>query len=211
MFAENLVRENAKKIIVVEKSDIINQSADRPKLNGWTYFSQFDSVSNGMHELSLLKDVVGQDGTIGAIEKVTKKEGTEHTYTIKVSNKKLGVWLNGTYIDFNTGEEVVENGYSLDNDSVVELEVTLDDTENYVTHIKTVKNFDITKYAETAHLYSNNRIDVEITKIGKTELQTPQEMFGSKEVPATNEVIQDFIEKGRAWWNAHTHSTSAKG
>ncbi len=197
--------KDTNKKITVEKSDIINQPipnrpdlGDRPKLNDWTYFNQFDKVVSGIHELELLKDIVSGNEVTDAIKTVRKSEDGEHTYTITISSEKLGEWLNGIYMDGKLKEnEVSDNNYSSE---IATLNVTLDANEQYVTEIKTVGTFTISKPEIS---YDDNTIDVKITEIGTTSIETPQKILGLNGVEATNEQIQDFIQNGRNWWSKY--------
>ncbi len=202
---------DTKEFVVVEKSTEMNQT-DRPKLNGWTYFNQFDALSDGTHELGLLKDVIKKDdsgkideeNSIYALTTIEKEE--DHKYKVTVSEEKLGSWLNLAYIDYKNEETTMG---TTDKNKTVTLEVTLDNNDQYITELKTTENFSITKDNVT---YSDNKINVKFSNIGSTTVKAPQQMLGeSEEKNATNDEIKEFIKKGRDWWNKKTGSQSAQG
>ena len=176
-------------------------------LNNWQYCSSFSRVSNGVIELELLKDIVKADGTIKAIAEVNRIDEQENTYLVVVSHEKLSSWLNINYIDFETGEtKEGENTFKFEDRVGVILKVTLDSKNEYVTGIETVNNFTITKGEEDQQkqTYNNNKINVKISNIGETSIKEPKQMLGKDdETPATNAEIQDFIQKGKEWWNNH--------
>ncbi len=207
-FAEREVNENAANSKICVQKVSTQTEEEKAYLNNWEYCNSFSKVGDGVLELELLKDIVSTNGTIRAVLEVSKTDEQENTYVVVVSHEKISDWLNRNYIDFATNEtKEGENTYKFEDVIGVVLKVTLDSNNEYVTSIKTLNNFTITKDGEVKQTYKNNKIDVTITKIGTTDIKTPQQMLGENdEHPAINTEIQEFIKKGRQWWDKHIHS-----
>lgn len=200
-------------IYVVEKSANIDSPiagkedlGARPKLNDWTYFTHFKSVSSGIQELGLLTDIVpdNKEEIIDAITTVSRVPGESHTFEVKVNHERLERWLNGMYVDGKVSEDDVPSSetHDVNEDSTITLKVTLDANEEYINHIQTTSEFNIKN--NEGYSYDHNYINVEFKDIDETVVKSPQLVFGTD-----NDHIQAFIQEGEAWWSKYTGSSQA--
>ena len=53
--------------------------------------------------------------------------------------------------------------------------------------------------------YPNNKINIQISGVGTTEVGEPLEVLKEENIALTIEDIADFVKKGQEWWNLHIH------
>ena len=61
------------------------------------------------------------------------------------------------------------------------------------------------------HTYENNKINVTYENIGKTEIQDPKTILGTKDKPVTVDEIEAFYEKCKAWHKYYTNADIYEG
>ncbi len=167
-----------------------------PKLNDWIFSSFIQKTSMGVHEISLLKDVITTNQNLNAIDSVTEVNGK---YEILINMDRFVNWLNDAYLDNNSSNSTNNK----EQNHNIKLIVELTSDKKYVTSIKTSDNFTIID--NNNNKTTNNELNVTISNINKTDIKEPEKFLS-----VTKEELKEFDTKSQEYWEKHTGSEVAK-
>ena len=173
---KNIYGNDSNVNLVVRKGENLD---NRPEINGWIYENSVEA-SMGVNELSLLRNIVYKNA--GKIVNIDKDA---NTYTITMKSSDLIDLLDEQY-SLNLTENLTETEIN-SNQEEISLNVTLDNS--YISSIKV----DGLKIKEN----NNNRINVTISEIGNTHIDSPEVMLGNVDA------IKEFYDRVKEWVKAN--------
>lgn len=154
-------------------------------INNWEYIHQL-KVGRAIQELTMLTDVMKNSHVYNAIDGVKAVDGKDHTYIVTLNRDKYNHWVDDSYLsnpDYTIKEFTPDNK--------LEVQVELDDEEEYIKSIKTTEEHAI------------NKFDVTFENINTTNIKEPKEFFAEGGKELTEKDIKEFYEKGKAWWESN--------
>ncbi len=161
-------------------------------INDWIY-EHPQQVGSAIHEVKMLIDVMKDSHVYNAIDGVKEVEGKDHTYTVTLNSYKYNQWVNDSYL---SNPDYTFKEFTKDNK--LEVQVELDEDENYVKSIKTTEANVI------------NKFDVTFEKVNATTIAEPTSFLAKENDVLTEDDIIKFYEAGKQWWSKHTGSQPAE-
>lgn len=107
------------------------------------------------------------------------------------------------------GANTETDGETSADSNTITLEVVLDTTEKYLVSIKTMQNFSITTTNDVT--YKNNKIDIEFSKVGDTQIKEPSKFLSKDDKDLTEEDFKNYYEKCKKWHKVHTGADIYEG
>ncbi len=169
----------------------------KPKIKTWEFSNFIQRPSMGIHEISLLKDVITTNKKLNAIDSVTEVNGK---YEILINMERFTNWLNDAYL---TNDDKSSSTYKTNNEDI-KLIVELTSDKKYIKSIKTSGNFTIVDTINNITTY-DNRLNVIISDINKTDILEPETFLET-----TKEELKEFDTKSQEYWEKTTGSEVAK-
>ncbi len=186
-FSLKYVGKEDSKVSVVTRKQTKHEEG-KVYINDWEYIHPIQ-VGRAIQEVTMLTDVMGET-YINAIDKVKLAEGKEHTYIATLNRDKYNDWVKKNYLSnskYSSAEWALNE--------IVEVEIKLDDNEQYIKSIK------------TSQKSSDNTFNVSFENVNSTEIKAPKEFLAENDKALTEQDIIDFYNKGIKWWEKHTGST----
>ncbi len=176
--------------------ECVKGSSDcKPKINDWVLENMIQKVSLGVHELSLLQDMIQDKSTVNAIEKVTKVD--DH-YEVTLNMENFTNWLNNAYI--TTENKDNQNIVPVSNE--VKLIVKLTSDNQYIESITTSGDFSIQDKANNVTT-NDNHLNVTISKIENTTILEPLQFLAKDGTNVTQTELKDFDTECEKYYEAH--------
>ena len=186
-FSLKYVGKEDSKVSVVTRKQTEHEEG-KVYINDWEYIHPIQ-VGRAIQEVTMLTDVMGET-YINAIDKVKIAEGKEHTYIATLNRDKYNDWVKKNYLSnskYSSAEWALNE--------IVEVEIKLDDNEQYIKSIK------------TSQKSSDNTFNVSFENVNSTEIKAPKEFLAENEKALTEQDIIDFYNEGIKWWEKYTGST----